>query len=210
MKIIDISVPVSNNLPLWPNSMGLCIKRISKIGSKNLVNETHIEMNAHIGTHIDAPLHFIAKGKSIDKLPLDIFMGPVFVAYLPKVKEIGVKDLEKLSIPKGVKRILFRTSNSPLWGKTKRFKKNYVGLTESGASWIAKKGIKLVGMDYLSIAKFDEAAKVHQILLGKGICIIESLNLTGVKSGVYELICLPVKIAGSEAAPTRAILIHLS
>ena len=208
MKIIDISVPVSHKLPLWPNSSGLCLTRVAKIGKKSVVNETHIEMNAHIGTHIDAPLHFIPKGLSIDKLPLDIFVGPAFVANLDKVKEITAKDLETLPLPKNVKRILFKTSNSRLWEKkVKKFKPDYVGLTADAASWLVKRGIRLVGMDYLSIAKFSEAVAVHKILLGNNVYIVESLNLTGVKSGTYELVCVPIKITDSEAAPARAMLL---
>ena len=208
MKIIDISVPISHKLPLWPNSSGLCLTRVAKIGKKSVVNETHIEMNAHIGTHIDAPLHFISKGVSIDKSPLDLFIGPAFVANLDKVKEITAEDLENISLPKNVKRILFKTSNSILWEKkVKKFKPDYVGLTVDAASWLVKRGIKLVGMDYLSIAKFSEAVAVHKILLGNNVYIIESLNLTGVKPGIYKLICLPLKITNAEAAPTRAVLI---
>ena len=173
-----------------------------------MVNETHIEMSAHVGTHIDAPLHFISKGVSIDKSSLDTFIGLAFVAYLPKVKEITAKDLEALKLPKGVKRILFKTSNSLLWEKkVKKFKPDYVGLTADAASWLVKRGIKLVGMDYLSIAKFSEAIAVHKILLGNNVYIIESLNLTGVKSGTYKLICFPLKITDSEAAPVRAVLL---
>lgn len=209
-KIIDISVPVNHNIPLWPNSSGLCLTRIAQIGKKSAVNETHIEMNVHIGTHIDAPLHFISKGLSIDKSPLDTFIGPAFVAYLPKVKEITAKDLSALKLPKGVKRILFKTSNSLLWEKkVKKFKQDYVGLTADAASWLVKRDIKLVGIDYLSVAKFSEAVAVHKILLGNNIYIVESLNLVGVKPGNYELICLPLKLAGSEASPVRAILIKI-
>src|SRR3989344_8918566 len=154
MKIIDISVPISHKIPLWPNSSGLCLTRVAKIGNKSAVNETHIEMNAHVGTHIDAPLHFIPSGFSIDKSPLNIFIGLALVVYLPKAKEITARDLEKLSLPKNVKRILFKTSNSLLWEKKiKKFRKDYVGLTTNAASWLVKRGIKLVGIDYLSIAK---------------------------------------------------------
>mgnify|MGYP001560227284 CR=1 FL=1 len=207
--IIDISVPVNRAIPLWPNSSGLCLTRIANIGKKSVVNETHIEMNAHVGTHIDAPLHFIPKGTSIDKISLDVFIGEALVVYLPKVKEITARDLENLSLPKSIKRVLFKTSNSLLWDKkVKKFKQNYVGLTADAASWLAKRGVKLVGIDYLSIAKFSEAVPVHKILLGKNIYIIESLNLTGVKPGTYKLICLPLKITNSEAAPVRAVLLR--
>lgn len=208
MKIIDISLPINDNLPLWPNSSGLCLTRVAKIGKKSTVNETHIEMNAHAGTHIDAPFHFIPRGKTIDKSPLGVFIGPVVVVNLPRIKEIGARDLERLPLPKNVKRILFKTSNSLLWQKkVKKFKKDYVGLTPDAALWLVRRGIKLVGIDYLSIAKFSEAMAVHRILLGKNVYIVESLNLAGVKPGTYQLICLPLKLADAEAAPTRAILI---
>ncbi|MSR87957.1 MAG: cyclase family protein [Candidatus Zambryskibacteria bacterium] len=208
MKIIDISVTIDQHLPLWPNSSGLCLTPIARIGKKSLFNETHIEMNAHIGTHIDAPLHFIDKGVSIDKSLLDTFIGPAVVVDLLKSKEITVKDLETLHLPKGVKRILFKTSNSKLWkNKVKKFKKDYVGLTAGAATWLVKRGVKLVGIDYLSIAKMSEAVEVHRILLRKNVYILESINLTGVKPGTYELISLPLKISGAEAAPVRAILL---
>jgi arylformamidase len=208
MRIIDISVLANDKITIWPGNTSPQIRRLSDMKKGDAYNETSLEMNVHTGTHIDAPLHFISKGVSIDKSPLDIFIGPAFVAYLPKVKEITVKDLGKLSLPKGIKRILFKTSNSLLWEKkVKKFKKDYVGLTADAASWLVKRGIKLVGMDYLSIAKFGEAVAVHKILLGNNVYIIESLNLTGVKPSTYELICLPLKIADSEAAPVRAVLL---
>lgn len=210
MRIIDISVSVDRNLPLWPKSSGLRLTQVSRIGKRSDANETHIEMNAHIGTHIDAPLHFISDGSSIDEAPLDVFAGTAVVVYLPRAQKITAQDLEQLSLPKGVKRILFKTSNSLLWENgVRKFNQNYVGLTAEAASWIVKKGIKLVGIDYLSIANFDEAVLVHKILLGKGIFILESLNLTGVKPGSYELICMPLKITGAEAAPVRAVLVKV-
>jgi arylformamidase len=117
--------------------------------------------------------------------------------------------LERVKFPKGIKRVLFKTSNSSLWGRGKKFKADYVGLTIEAAKWLVKKGVKLVGIDYLSIAKMSEAVKVHQILLGNGVYIIESLDLSKVSEGNYHLICLPLKITGSESAPARAILLKL-
>lgn len=207
MKIIDISVNTSDKLPMWPGSTGFKLKHISKIGRGSPVNETCLEMNSHIGTHIDAPLHFIKNDKSIEKLPLEPFIGSVIVVELSRIKQVGIEDLRKIDFPKGIKRIIFKTSNSKLW-KSKKFRKDYVGLTIEGARYLVKKGIRLVGVDYLSIAKYTEAVEVHRILLGKNVFILEGLNLTGVKPGKYELVCLPVKISGSEAAPARAILIQ--
>ena len=191
MKIIDISVPIDKNLPLWPKSSGF---RLTKINE----NESHIEMNAHVGTHLDAPLHFIPKGLPIDKMPLSTFVGPALVTSPAKIKDI----------PKGTERALFKTSNSKLWAKNgNKFHEGYIGLTTKEAELLVKRKIKLVGIDYLSIAKFEEAKEVHKILLKSGMAILEGLNLTIVKPGKYQLICLPVKISNIEASPTRAILV---
>jgi len=208
MKIIDISISVNNRISLWPGNQGLKLKRISDMKKGQAYNETSIDMNVHIGTHIDAPRHFIFSGKTIDQMALDAFIGTTFVAYLPKVKTISSADLEKVRIPKSVKRILFKTSNSLLWEKrVSKFEKEYVGITPDAAMWLSKRNFKLVGVDYLSVAKFDEAPEVHKILLKKGIALLEGINLSGVRPGKYELICLPIKIAGLEASSTRAVLI---
>lgn len=206
--IIDISVPIDDKLPIWPNSPKPKFSKISSIRGGDSANDTEIKMSVHTGTHIDAPLHFIQNGKSVEKLDLKTFFGPVFVVYLPKIKEITSRDIRKLNLPKKTERILFKTENSNLWRKKiSKFNKNYVGLTVDAAEWLSKKGVKLVGIDYLSIAKFDEAEEVHKILLEKGIIILEGINLNKVKQGRYQLVCLPVKIAGLEASQTRAILI---
>ncbi len=208
MKIIDISVPIDGNLPLWPRSLGFKFSSLARIGKNNPFNESHLGLNAHVGTHMDAPLHFVAKGSSIDQTPLEICFGPATVAYLPNVKSIGVAELSGLKIPRGTKRILFKTDNSKLWQKKERkFHKDYVGLTAAAAEWLAKKGIKLVGIDYLSIAKMEEAVEVHQILLGRGMHILEGLDLSKASSGEYQLVALPLRFTGLEASPLRAILI---
>lgn len=206
MKIIDISVAIDKNVPVWPTaSPPQCVKTFN-IEDGHPANDSAIQMGVHTGTHIDAPLHFINKGKSIDKLPLEIFIGPTRVVHLPRAKEITADDLDKLKIPKNITRILFKTSNSLLWSKGAQFKKDYVGLTISAAKWLSKQKIKLVGVDYLSIAKFDEAVEVHKILLGKGTVLLEGINLSKVKPGIYQLICLPVKFSNLEASPARAVL----
>ncbi len=206
MKIIDISVAVDDKLPLWPNAITpQCTKHLS-LDQGHVCNDSSIHFGLHAGTHIDAPLHFVSGGKSIDKMPLEIFVGPVFVAHLPKVKEISAVDLDKLKIPKHITRILFKTSNSVLWSKGSVFTKNYVGLTADAAQWLTKRKFILVGVDYLSIAKFDEAVAVHKILLGKEVALLEGINLSKVKPGMYQLMCFPIKIGGQEAAPVRAIL----
>lgn len=208
MNIFDISVPIQSTMPSWPKTEKLRLKKSKTIARGDSANDTSIEMGLHTGTHIDAPLHFFPKGLPIDRLLLETFIGPVFVVHLPRVKEITARNLDSAAIPPGVKRILFRTSNSALWrAKTSSFKKNYVGLTVDAAQWLVQRHIILVGVDYLSVAKFDEAIPVHRILLGKKIALLEGVDLHKVPSGMYELICLPINISNVEAAPTRAILL---
>jgi len=206
--IIDISTPISSDTPIWPGSPKPQFSLISSIKDGGIANDTKIDASVHTGAHIDAPLHFLAKGKSIDQIDLDIFIGPVFVAYLPKVKKITDKDIKKLNIPKGVTRLLFKTSNSLLWTQgVTSFKKDFVGLTVDAAELIVEYGIKLVGIDYLSIASFSETVSVHKILLSNKVAILEGLNLNNVKSRIYQLVAFPIVISGAEAAPVRAVLI---
>jgi len=197
-KIVDISIPVKEGMVVWPNSIGPDFK----IKKGDLWTETEVNMNLHTGTHIDAPLHRVRGGATIDEVPMDAFMGKALVLDLPEVKIITAKDLRGV---KGADRLLFKTSNSK--SRQNKFNKHFVGLSPDAAKWIVDHKIKLVGTDYLSVAQFDKQPEVHQILLGKDVVILEGLNLSGVKPGIYQLICLPIKLVGTEAAPVRAILI---
>lgn len=208
MKIIDISLPLSTHTPHWPTDVPVRLWQTSCIADGAHSNDTRIETSLHSGTHYDAPLHFLAEGKSIDKIGLSVFMGPAYVAYLPKAKSISEHDLEKLRLPKGTNRIIFKTANSKRWGAAgAEFSKEYVGLTVGAAQWLVKNKIKLVGIDYLSVATFDETVPVHNILLGKGIAILEGLDLRKAKEGKYELVALPLLIPGMEASLARAVLL---
>jgi len=214
MKIIDISVPITKGMLVWPKSLKPHFKEVFSHKKGDLWTETEININLHTGTHIDSPLHHIEGGKSIDKIALKMMLGPVFVAFLPKVKTITARDLEKLNLPKGTTRLLFKTSNSSFWSKRKNvFQKKFVALTVDGAQWLADHKIKLVGNDYLSVGVFTDSgetqAEVHKILLEKNIVLLEGLNLSGVKPGTYQLICLPIKVIGTEAAPARVVLLPM-
>lgn len=207
MNIIDISVAISKDIPVWPGNKGPKLRQISNIAEGAACNETHLEMNAHAGTHIDAPLHFIADGSSIDKISPGIFVGPVYVVDLTGVNEITAHSLESAAIPDTTERILCKTKNSALWDSPV-FDKNYVGLTPDAALWLVEKGVKLIGNDYLSVAAFEDAVSVHTTLLKEGIGVLEGIDLSNVDEGAYQLFCLPVKIEGAEAAPARAVLIR--
>lgn len=209
MKIIDISLPVKRNMPIWPKSVKPDFRLVSSHKKGDLWTETEIRMNLHTGTHIDAPLHRIKNGVSVDRLPLESMIGQAAVVYLPKAEIITNQELTKLHLPQNINRILFKTSNSDFWLKGKRsFQKNFVALSPDAALWLTKRKIKLVGCDYLSVASFGNTSEVHEILLKKGIVLLEGLNLSKVKPGVYQLVCFPLRFVGAEASPVRAILIR--
>lgn len=205
MNIIDISVPLHEGTPLWPGSVGINLQRVNSLQNGDKTNDSSLNCDVHAGTHVEVPLHYIKGGKSIDQLSLDILCGLAIIAELPTTDMIDKNILHSLDIPYGVKRIIFKTSNSGLWASNK-FTSDYVALTEDGARWIIDKGIKLVGIDYLSIAPYDNSQPVHYMLLKAGVTILEGVDLSQVKPGKYELICLPLKLINAEAAPARAIL----
>ena len=209
-KIIDISLPIKEGMTVWPKSLEPSFKRALSFAKGDLWTQTEVNMDLHTGTHIDSPLHKVKNGLSIGGLPLKSMLGPAFVAYLPKIEAITAQDLDNLNLPKNTARLLFRTSNSNFWqDKGKKFQKKFVGLTPDAALWLASHKIKLVGNDYLSVAKFDQQPEVHRILLENKIIILEGLNLSGVKPGSYWLACLPLKFVNTEAAPARAVLLPL-
>lgn len=197
MKIIDISAEIKEGMPVWPKTRGVDIN-FNPQG-------TVVRLNVHTGIHLDAPLHFIKDGAPIDKIPLEKLIGQAAVVYLPKIKIISALDLENLRLPKKTTRLLFKTSNSKF--KERKFRKDFVGLNQEAALWIIKRGIQLLGIDYLSIASYNQTSKVHRILLKNKVVVLEGLNLSKVKAGDYQLICLSLKLSGIEAAPARAILV---
>jgi len=173
----------------------------------DIANGSQMETDVHIGTHIDAPWHSIPNGATIEQLSLDVLIGPAYVLKLPDVSEITASILQKAGVPKNTERLLFHTRNSSIWNSNdQEFRKDFVALTKDGAEWIAKNRIKLVGIDYLSIQQFSEDMETHNIMLKEGIVVVEGLNLSGVEEGVYELICLPLRIVGAEGSPARAVL----
>jgi arylformamidase len=205
MKIIDISVPLFSGMAVWPGSVELKLRRTMSISNGDGVNVSVLNMDAHTGTHIDAPLHFIDNGKSVDELSLDTLCGEVYVAEFSEEKTITGEALALANIPSGTKRLLLKTKNSELWGSSD-FNPEYTALDESTARWVVDSGIELVGIDYLSIEQYEKGSEVHKILLGAGVVVIEGLNLNEAHPGSAELICLPLKLLGAEAAPARVVL----
>ena len=206
-NIIDISVPLYPDMPVWPGSAGIQLMQTSRLDKGDGVNNSKLICDVHIGTHIDAPLHYIKDGKSIEQLKLENLIGLAVVAYLPEAEIITKNVLEELSLPEDTRRLLLRTRNSSLWETgLHQFQTNYVALTQDAAQWIVDHDICLIGVDYLSVQRYGEDPQTHEILLSAGVIIVEGLNLARVEPGLYELICLPLKLVGSEGAPARAVL----
>ncbi len=207
MDIIDISLPLSGGLPHWPGDPPFEHTFVERINDENDANVSKIATGVHIGTHVDAPLHFVKGGSTVERLSLDVLVGPALVVDLPGVEAVTADVLDGLGLPEGVVRLLFRTDNSALWSNMAAgFQEDFVALTADAAEWVVEKGIQLVGVDYLSVQRFHDGPETHQILLGAGVVIVEGMDLRAVTPGPYELICLPLKIVGSEGAPARAVL----
>jgi len=206
-NFIDITLPLSSDLPVWPGSTGFNLRQTQSLGAGDLVNETRLETDVHFGTHIDAPLHFIENGCPVDRLPLGGMIGPAVVACFPNCPAVTAAELETLELPDETRRLLLHTDNSRLWAHGKKsFCRNFVALTEDAAQWVVDHGIDLIGIDYLSIQRFSDGPDVHRILLENDTIILEGLNLNAVEAGIYELICLPLRLVGAEGAPARAVL----
>ena len=202
---IDISVNIKTGMVHWPGDPAVRIRLIKNMDKGEITNLSLISMGSHTGTHIDAPLHFISKGDSIDSMPLDAAMGLARVIEIRDSECVRLVELHKYRIRRG-ERILFKTRNSR-YQRTNAFRKNFVYISLEAAHYLAAKGVRTVGMDYLSVGGYyKDGAQTHQDLLKAGIWIIEGLDLSGVKSGKYDLICLPLKILNADGAPARAVI----
>jgi arylformamidase len=210
MKIFDISVAIHPNLPVWPGDPKAVLERYRKLSKGDTSNDSRMACSVHCGTHVDAPAHFIENGLTVERLTLDRLMGPATVVEFPEIDMITPDLLETQNLDSQTERLLLKTKNSDLWNDPDHeFNPDFVALNAASAGWMVKKGIKLVGIDYLSIQMFKDAEPMtHRILLEAGIIILEGLDLRKVNPGDYQLICLPLKLAGSEGAPARAILIE--
>ncbi len=208
MRTYDITLTISPDLPTWPGDPGVEIERVEKIEDGSNANVSRVDMGVHTGTHVDAPYHFLQDGITVDELNLSLLTGRAYVLHLPEVDLITAAVLEEAQIPPRTRRVLFKTRNSELWaGAETEFQTDFVGLSEDGAEYLVRRGVKLVGMDYLSIAPFKQSRPTHERLLEAGVVVVEGLNLTEVEQGRYTIYCLPLKIANSDGAPARAILI---
>ncbi|MBN2044179.1 MAG: cyclase family protein [Anaerolineales bacterium] len=199
---------ISRDLVVWPGDPRVEIDQVALISEGSEANVSQIRMGVHTGTHVDAPYHFIDGGKTVEHMDIDLLTGRAYVLHIPDEIDLITKEIiENSTIPPRTKRVLFKTRNSQRWanGDT-TFDENYVALDAEAAALLIKRGVKLVGVDYLGIAPFTDVTPTHQILLGAGVIIVEGLDLSEVAQGRYTLYCLPIKIGGVDGAPARAIL----
>jgi len=211
MKTYDVTVRLSNEVLIWPGDPAFSTRPFKSMARGDRSNVTQVDMGVHTGTHIDAPFHFEPDGAGVDELSLDVLIGPCRVLDLTGPEEcVDRSRLASLDLD-GVTRLLFKTRNSKWWeSPNEPFHSDFVYLALDGAEYLVERGVKLVGIDYLSIEKYKNPGHpTHHALLRNGVVIIEGLNLTGVPAGEYELIALPLRLKGADGAPTRVVLREL-
>jgi arylformamidase len=205
MKLIDVTVPIDPALPVYPGNTPFGLEAIKRVANGDSSNVSTLHMSVHAGTHVDAPRHFFDNGGGADTLSLEMLCGRARVIELTTRRAVTAADLSSFDFREDI-RVLLKTHNSRLWG-TPEFHTDFVGVAESGARFLVDRGVKLVGIDYLSIEPFKTpGAPTHHVLLGAGAIVIEGLNLRDVEPGTYEMFCLPLPIVGSDGAPARVVL----
>jgi arylformamidase len=209
--VFDISLPITEDVVVWPGDPKPTIRQLSSIEEGHSSNLSQIRMSVHTGTHIDAPRHFLEDGKTVGEIPLEKLIGKALVAVLPDSVSLITKAVLQAYIDpvflRAVKMVLLRTRNSTQGLLTKPdFDESYVALDTSGAQFLANFDLDLVGVDYLSVAAYQDTTLPHQILLKKEIVLLEGITLADVPEGIYNLTCLPLNLVTCEGAPARAIL----
>jgi arylformamidase len=205
MPFIDVSVPLDAQLPTYPHNTPFSLEAIKRIARGDSSNVSTVHMSAHAGTHVDAPRHFFDDQPGTEALSLDLLIGRARVIEAGSRAGVAAEDLASIDLAEDI-RLLIKTSNSRLWGSPE-FHDDYVGVLESGAKHLVEHGIKVVGVDYLSVEKYhNPGAPAHHILLGGGVIVIEGLDLRAVEPGVYDMFCLPLRVVGSDGAPARVVL----
>lgn len=208
MKIYDLSLPISPDTVVWEGDPRLSLTQISHLERGDIATLSTMSCSVHTGTHVDAPCHFIAGGASTESLDLYTLVGPAWVVDARGTPLITADFLQTVDLPPTLERVLFRSDNSQRRLLTDpTFHRDFVAIAADAAAWLVERGVKLVGVDYLSVAPFQEIEATHHILLEAGVVVVEGLNLQKIKPGLYEFYCLPLRIVGSDGAPARAILI---
>jgi len=209
MKYYDISLNLSADTARWITSIPFELHERRRIVRGDASNSSAVTMSLHSGTHLDAPFHFVADGPTIDKLPLDHFLGPALVCEVGADRYIEAEHVAQIDLG-GITRVLFKTRNSELL-KRGVYDPDFVAFSVPAAEALVAKGVKLVGLDFLSVAHAgEEQVPVHRAFLDRGVALLEGVDLSAINPGRYELICFPLRIRGADGAPCRAVLRDLA
>jgi arylformamidase len=206
--MIDVTLPMFEGCVSWPShGEAFSAEPLARIAHGDVCNTTAFRCSAHLGTHLDAPRHFIDDGPPIDQVDLDLLIGPADVVEVICDAYISAEQLDA-AVETWPERLLLRTRNSTPGGALDKpaFDKAYCGIALDAAELIVAKGVKLLGIDYLSFGPYGDNPPVHRAILGAGIPALEGLDLRRVEPGRYNLIALPLKLIGCDGAPVRAIL----
>ena len=205
-RLVDVSVLLAPGLATYPGNPAFELTPVKRIAAGDSSNNSRLVMGTHTGTHVDAPLHFFDGRPGADALALELLIGRARVIDLPHRGGITEKHLAVAGLREDL-RVLLRTPNSALWNSSDGFHSDYTYITEGGAKFLVDQGVKVVGVDYLSVEQFKKAgAPAHRALLGSGVIVIEGLNLSEVDAGQYEMYCLPLRVANGDGAPARVVL----
>jgi arylformamidase len=206
-SLIDISMPLSERLPVWPGSSGASVARVQTLSAGAESEVSELTMDVHTGTHLDAPSHMLSGAAGIGEYALEDGLGEVLVADTGEANALDAKLLDSLDVPLRTQRLLLRTRNSRRPElRAPPFATDYTALTLDGADWLVARGLRLVGIDYLSIQRYGDPVDTHLALFRGGVTVLEGLWLADAPAGRYELLCLPMKLVDCEAAPARAVL----
>lgn len=198
---LDATTPIRDGMVHWPDNAAVRVAKTISMAAGAVANVTEVSMSAHTGTHVDAPLHFIANGADVTTLDLGHLMGPAEVVAIADPTSISLAEVQALDIEPGA-RLLFKTRNSGSDWSTEPFKPDFVALAADAARFLRDLGVVCVGVDYLSVGN----AEAHHALLGANVTVIEGLALQHIEPGSYEMLCLPLAIVGSDGAPARVLL----
>lgn len=206
-RIYDVSVPIRDGGLVYPGNPEIHISLEQSIALGAGANVSNLSFGSHTGTHVDAERHFFDNGRTVDQIPLETLMGPAtIIEYGPETTAVTRADLVNRDLT-GVERVLLKTRNSTYLTQDRAFHRDYTYLAPDGAEYLVQLGVKLVGIDYLSIEQFHSGHhRTHLALLGARVVIVEGLNLIDVPPGRYHFCCLPIKLAGCDGAPARAVL----
>ena len=203
-RFIDVSVPLAAGMPTYPGNPEYELQPVKRIAEGGSSNVSRLVLGTHTGTHVDAPRHFFDRGAAVEALPLDLLIGRARVIQVSRRGGITREDLAQAGLREDL-RVLLKTANSGIWNGP--FREDFTYLTESGAQYLVEQGVKVVGIDYLSVEQFKKpGAPAHRALLSEGLIIIEGLYLADAEPGAYEMYCLPLKVVAGDGAPARVVL----